>query len=494
MSSFRNLPCVKCMHDPKQFEELVDQPGERTLKADFKIDVNENLLGEGGFKEIFTLPNDPTKVLKVVYQSEKVKSRRQFPLFIKSAIDSGLLAEISFPEFIHKKGSGSEFLKERIPKVHAVYNIKVPYGNTIGILEDKLPGNDIYDIIHYKSKYDNDDIIAIACQGFKILSEFHALGLIHHDLKPENMKYDSSSKKLYFFDLGLSCSTNCCECENEPLCNRKFSEFCKPEKMSGTIDFMNPGFVSSVSKYIAIKKQLQPGFVSRILNPATTPPTQTRRMKCMEKLVMEKRYELDVYAMGVILLMLLDTNLPRSKYRQIPRAYSTYTFVELWEGPNMIQKDGKPEINKKQMSYMEKTVTDTFLKLQEYHKKDRKMVYLLEVINLIFFGLSFPKKFDEKTKIPNAKYIFNKLHQKGLCPSYQKTQNQRHNLSIMPRQMKKKRQSQQRMQIQQKKRQQQKKQTSPKRRHISQRQRQRQPTKQEQAFLSKMKSTFAYED
>ncbi len=420
MSSLGKFPCVKCTYAPEHWEDLVDRQHRGTSKTlqNFNIDKKKNLLGKGGFKEIYSIPNDPKRVLKLVYNPKKIASQSQFPSFIRNAIRSGLPAEINFSNYIHQYGS--RFLKDRIPKVYAVYKIKVPHGDTIGILEDRLPGKDVSE---FSKTNDENDIIAVACQGFKILSEMHAMGLVHHDLKPHNMKYDPLTKKLYFFDLGLSCSPNCCECKCEPVCNKKFTEYCDPDKLLGTPVFMSLGYVHKILQYRAKKYG------------------RKRSSKaCMESLVMWKRYQLDVFAMGVTIFMLLIGQKP---------------FYDVWFGkyaPIFLSEiNGKylPEMNKEKMKSMETYLKDKFSELQKtWDFLYPAMAKLVKVLYSIFFGLRSPGKFDEKTIIPDAKVIFNKLHDEGLCQSFQKASHQIYEpaMTFLPiyKKRKRKRQQQQR--------------------------------------------------
>jgi hypothetical protein len=77
---------------------------------------------------------------------------------------------------------------------------------------------------------DLNAFIRVQVSLFKGLVEFHRHGFVHHDIKPQNIVFDTSTKTLKFIDFGLSGA----ECYRDMLHSRTIYRYFAPEFLAGS--------------------------------------------------------------------------------------------------------------------------------------------------------------------------------------------------------------------------------------------------------------------
>lgn len=83
-----------------------------------------------------------------------------------------------------------------VPKILAA-NISEPFSY---LIISKEPGLDLFEYMKQNGPLSEDEIISIAKKMLKILKHIHSLGIIHKDIKPENIIYDSVAEKITLID------------------------------------------------------------------------------------------------------------------------------------------------------------------------------------------------------------------------------------------------------------------------------------------------------
>lgn len=68
------------------------------------------------------------------------------------------------------------------------------------VIIDRAPGMDLYEYITSVGLMEEKDIRVVVIQLLNILQEVHTNGIIHKDIKPENIVYDPLTKKIVLID------------------------------------------------------------------------------------------------------------------------------------------------------------------------------------------------------------------------------------------------------------------------------------------------------
>lgn len=397
------FPCVTCSNKSVNWKSLITD--ETDLEYGLKIDKVKHELGRGTYKIVFNIPGKPNKVLKFI------GPRYEEPDFyvdkLERAIQAGLMSEITMQTYIHTYGSS--FLKKRVAGISKIYDVAHPADyswyrflketlgislkndHTLGIEEDKLSGSELSDVDN--NTLTNEDILAIACQGFRILNELHDMSIVHHDIKLDNLMYDKLTKKLSIVDFGFACTTRCCACERNQCAGECF-ECCNFKEIGGGHRYYTPLILFAMNDQMNTWKQI----------PQKRPEEFTFKHKCMK----------DVFGMGVCVLMLMKNsgNIFYNRWTQDPRLVrkEDNTIIMLKDGymPDLLLSDPNKV-----------TSMDIFLKhlfnvtIKTEFKNDSRMLELSDILSKIFFGKS--KNFSVTTEIPTAKKICDMMKANILC-------------------------------------------------------------------------------
>jgi serine/threonine protein kinase len=181
-----------------------DKTQEYDLYAVYKDSATNEAIkfGEGGFGKVKLIQN--------------LRTGNFFAL--KVAINDTPEAMAMFQE-------EAGWLKEN-DRGHPVVLAKKGYGgvndNKICLLEELVPGKDLYNVLD-EGVLSAGERFDIALQALEQLRKMHAKGIIHRDIKAENMMYDSDSKKLAIIDFGLMTYSGL-----------------KDESLSGTQEYLAP--------------------------------------------------------------------------------------------------------------------------------------------------------------------------------------------------------------------------------------------------------------
>lgn len=113
------------------------------------------------------------------------------------------------------------------------------------ISTDYINGDNLETIIKYDIVTDVNIKYDIMLQLAKTLNYIHSKGILHLDIKPENILYDSINNNVYIIDFGLSCFYD----KNSKYINYK----CDKNKVPGTPLYMSPEMLNRKFNYIKSK-------------------------------------------------------------------------------------------------------------------------------------------------------------------------------------------------------------------------------------------------
>lgn len=84
-------------------------------------------------------------------------------------------------------------------------------GNTVYVVMEWIEGTDLIDLM---AKYDEDGtydvqmptlLKSVICQGTLSIQKLHEAGIVHGDIRAENIRIQDKTGRLYLIDLGASC-------------------------------------------------------------------------------------------------------------------------------------------------------------------------------------------------------------------------------------------------------------------------------------------------
>jgi tRNA A-37 threonylcarbamoyl transferase component Bud32 len=115
-----------------------------------------------------------------------------------------------------------------------IIHIKDNYEDTIHIyiVVELIKNGDFFDYIIGRNCFQEHELKNIMKQLFEALAYIHEFGIVHCDVKPENILYDISTKKIVLTDFGLS---------KMILSNQKIDNV-----MSGTLQYIAPEILSGI--------------------------------------------------------------------------------------------------------------------------------------------------------------------------------------------------------------------------------------------------------
>ena len=114
-----------------------------------------------------------------------------------------------------------------IDGVVRVYSLE-KYQNTLGMILEDFGGKSLK-ILMSDRQFTIEEILALAIKLTEILGEIHAANIIHKDINPSNIVFNSETKQLKIIDFGLSTKLSR---ENPTIKN--------PNVLEGTLAYMSP--------------------------------------------------------------------------------------------------------------------------------------------------------------------------------------------------------------------------------------------------------------
>jgi casein kinase II subunit alpha len=170
---------------PKNYPLYPDDEIINFYKKFLKMDINEfnfkdigETIKEGSHSNIYYLDNSKKEIIKIINNSKKEK----------------ILKEAFFHFYLNKN-----WIIEFIPNISNIvfdkknnlYGIIIPYINSIATTEIlKIMTSIDRKIFMYKM--------------LKILHTIHTCGIIHRDIKPQNIIIEKDTNKIYLIDFGIS--------------------------------------------------------------------------------------------------------------------------------------------------------------------------------------------------------------------------------------------------------------------------------------------------
>lgn len=108
------------------------------------------------------------------------------------------------PHLLGKLHTDINRFKSEIIRLDAIKNIDgvvkmVSIKNNVIYLE-KIDGDDLYNVLEKKGKFDEESARNITKQLLKIVRDLHNIGIIHGDIKPENIMYNEETGKITLVD------------------------------------------------------------------------------------------------------------------------------------------------------------------------------------------------------------------------------------------------------------------------------------------------------
>ena len=169
------------MNDNTQ-KQLLEKNNLYKINDDYTIFFNKKI-GGGAFGKIYSCINNKTKE---AYACKIEKSDIENPQLSNEYRILSLLKNCDyFPKCFKFCSSqfGSILIMERL-------------GSNLGVIMSKLPNN----------KYSMKSVLMIITQSLERLKLIHEKGIIHRDMKPENLciGYKGKEKNIYLIDFGLS--------------------------------------------------------------------------------------------------------------------------------------------------------------------------------------------------------------------------------------------------------------------------------------------------
>lgn len=148
---------------------------------------------------------DKYKVIEKIFESKKTKIYRAYSAKLQCNVIIKLLRE-SHPSASELTRFKQEFDIQSNLNIEGVvkcYDVE-KYNNTLCIILEDFEGVSISDMIKANGAFSIKDFLDMSVQMAKIIGDIHKNNIIHLDIKPHNMLYNSRLKKVKIIDFGGS--------------------------------------------------------------------------------------------------------------------------------------------------------------------------------------------------------------------------------------------------------------------------------------------------
>lgn len=109
-----------------------------------------------------------------------------------------------YPDIIAKKYKTPLYRKQeekRLLSIQSIENVpRILYSTQHTIYMHKIPGEDLFRVIKKKKRLPEKECRLIAYNLLRIVKEIHECGIVHGDIKPENIMYNEYSHEITLID------------------------------------------------------------------------------------------------------------------------------------------------------------------------------------------------------------------------------------------------------------------------------------------------------
>lgn len=159
-----------------------------------------SLLGDNRIYEIYTDKKSTDCILKIYRHRKCLYSKKG--ICIKTCNQDNCKR---YNEVLHTK-TEVENLKKTESFNFVPHLIYYSIGDFSYCIITKLPGKDLFEYINAHDIISEKKAKKIIKQLLNHIKKLHGIGLIHKDLKPENLIYDESTENLYIIDFDGKCT------------------------------------------------------------------------------------------------------------------------------------------------------------------------------------------------------------------------------------------------------------------------------------------------
>lgn len=157
--------------------------GVHELKMNYNIDANQTVLGSGSFGKVFLSQSKHNPDFKVAIKAlDKVKLRMDVDLIQQEV---SILHKLDHPNIVNYYETYNDF--------RYVY-----------LVMEYVPGKELNKYFVEGNKNSEKEVCFVMQQVTSALAHCHAVGVIHRDIKAENVMITKADRKVKLLDFGLS--------------------------------------------------------------------------------------------------------------------------------------------------------------------------------------------------------------------------------------------------------------------------------------------------
>ena len=154
----------------------------QALEADYQI-IRE--LGRGGMAVVY-LARDRATRAEIAIKLVRAKYVEDEEALARFAREADLLARLQHP---------------RIVTIHAIRQLE---NNSLAIIMEMVPGRTLKEVIRRRGPLSYDRATTVLCDIAEALAYAHGKGVVHRDVKPENIFLDESTGRALLSDFGVA--------------------------------------------------------------------------------------------------------------------------------------------------------------------------------------------------------------------------------------------------------------------------------------------------